>query len=169
MYWIALEPNSSARSKRPWPSAAIAHDASTTVCPCTARLTGPPGSDGATAMPMGRKREFISAAAPIAEPSPPPAPRMESAAICAEPAKTIADIITAAQPGIPTSRGEHAEGRGEQAARGRERRPGAHAGPEAGAHAAARARLRSVASSAHGRVFATCAGVSQARRAVAMP
>ena len=92
-----------------------------------------------------------------------------SAAICAEPANTIADIRIAAQPGIPTSLREHAERRRQQPAGEPERHAGANAGAESRGHAAARLRFRSFCSSAHGRVFATCSGVSHARRAVAIP
>ena len=55
-------------------------------------------------MPIGRKREFISAAAPTAAPTPPPAAMIEIAANCAEPAKTIADITIAPRAEKPTSR-----------------------------------------------------------------
>ena len=55
-------------------------------------------------MPIGRKREFISAAAPIAAPSPPPAATIEIAANCAEPAKTIADMTIAPIAEKPASR-----------------------------------------------------------------
>src|SRR3954470_6126823 len=104
MYCGAVEPNRNQRSKVPSPRLAIAHEASTTVCPCAARLTGPPGSDGASAMPIGRKREFISAAAPTAAPSPPPAATIEIAANCAEPANTIADMTIAAGAESPAWR-----------------------------------------------------------------
>ena len=50
----------------PSPRLAIAHDESTTVWPCAARRSQRPGSDGASATPIGRKREFMSAAAAIA-------------------------------------------------------------------------------------------------------
>src|SRR3954451_18505831 len=55
-------------------------------------------------MPIGRKREFISAAAPPAAPSPPPAATIEIAANCAEPANTIADMTIAAGAERPASR-----------------------------------------------------------------
>src|SRR5215210_8084639 len=48
-------------------------------------------------MPMGRKREFMSAAAPIA------AATVQIAANCAEPAKTMADIAIACTALIPAS------------------------------------------------------------------
>ena len=83
---------------------AIAHEASTTVWPCTARSSARPGSDGASATPIGRKREFISAAAPIAAPSPPPPATIEIAANWAEPAKTIADMTIAPIAEKPASR-----------------------------------------------------------------
>ena len=85
-YWTALEPNSSQRSKVPSPREASAHEASTTVGPWAARQSARPGSDGASATPIGRKREFISAAAPIAAATPPPPARIAMAVNCAEPA-----------------------------------------------------------------------------------
>src|SRR3954466_12839813 len=94
-YWIELEPNSSQRSKVPSPRAASAHEASTTVWPCAARHGQRPGSDGASATPTLRKREFISAPAPIAAATPPPAATIAIEANCAEPAKTINDITIA--------------------------------------------------------------------------
>ena len=56
--------------------------------------------------------------------------------------------------------------------RSRRAEPGRERGRQslgARAHAAERLRLRIASSSAHGRVFATSAAVSHARRAVAMP
>jgi hypothetical protein len=103
-YWTALAPNRKWRSKRPSPRLAIAHDESTTVCPCAARRNAEPGSDGASAMPIGRKRVFISAAAPIAAPTPPPAAMIEIAANCADPAKTNADMTSAPTAEKPASR-----------------------------------------------------------------
>ncbi len=88
-YWVADAPNRSQRSKLPSPRPASAHEASTTAWPCAARLSGPPGSDGPSAAPIGRKREFISAAAPIAAPTVPPPPMIAIAVNCAEPANTI--------------------------------------------------------------------------------
>src|SRR5207248_347829 len=88
----------------PSPWADIAHDESTTACPCAARRHGPPGSDGPSAMPIARKREFIIAAAATAAPTPPPAPTIASAANCAEPANTTTDIAITAAAGMPTSR-----------------------------------------------------------------
>ena len=137
---------------------------------------------------MGRKREFIRAAAPTAAPTPPPCPRIASEANCAEPAKTIAEKAMAASAGIPASRASTpndtpttaaatATGTPARSPARHDRRSAAftsvpaRAGgrlpPPASGHF--RARLRSVPSSAQGRVFPTCAGVSQARRAVAMP
>jgi hypothetical protein len=55
-------------------------------------------------MPIARKREFISAAAPTAAPSPPPAATIDTAANCEEPANTIADITIAASTEKPASR-----------------------------------------------------------------
>ena len=92
-----------------------------------------------------------------------------SAAICAEPAKTIADISTAAQAGIPTSRASTPNDVASSPPATANGSPARTPALNARAHAAARLRFRSAASSAHGRVFATCAGVSHARRAVAMP
>jgi hypothetical protein len=85
-YWIELEPNSTQRSNVPSSRAASAHEASTTVWPCAARQSARPGREGASATPIGRKREFISAAAPTAAPTPPPAAMIAIAANWAEPA-----------------------------------------------------------------------------------
>src|SRR5262249_50840545 len=100
-YWIALDPNRSQRSKVPSPRAAIAHDASTIVWPWSARFTGPPGSDGPSATPIGRKRELTSAAPRTAAATVPPCVRIAIAVNCAEPAKTIADIAIAAPADRP--------------------------------------------------------------------
>ena len=78
-YAAAEDPKSIMRSKLPSARAASAQEASTTACPCSARLTGPPRSDGANATPIGRKREFISAAAAMAAPAPPPCARIATA------------------------------------------------------------------------------------------
>jgi hypothetical protein len=83
--------------------AAMTHEESTTACPSSARRARPPRRDGPTAKPMGTKREFMSAAAPTAAPIPPPAPRIPIAANCALPAKTTADMTTAAHALSPTS------------------------------------------------------------------
>lgn len=53
---------------------------------------------------MGRKREFMRAAAVTAAPGPPPAARIATAVNCADPAKTMTDIVTAATAENPTSR-----------------------------------------------------------------
>ena len=103
-YCGIVEPNSSQRSNVPSPRAASAHEASTTVWPCAARHGQRPGSEGASATPIIRKREFISAPAPIAAATPPPAARIATEANCAEPAKTIIDITIAASADIPASR-----------------------------------------------------------------
>src|SRR3954447_24240351 len=103
-YCGAVEPNRNQRSKVPSPLFAIAQEASTTVWPWAARLAAPPGSDGPSAMPIGRKREFISAAAPTAEATPPPAPTIATAANCADPAKTMAEKTIAARTEKPASR-----------------------------------------------------------------
>src|SRR3954469_5532449 len=103
-YCGAVEPNRNQRSKVPSPRFAIAHDESTIVWPCAARFAAPPGSDGPSAIPIGRKREFISAAPPTAAPSVPPAAKIETAANWAEPANTIADITIAARVLKPASR-----------------------------------------------------------------
>ena len=100
-YWTAVEPNSSQRSKVPSPREASAHEASTTAWPWSARRSGPPGSDGPSAAPMARKREFIIAAATSAAPTVPPAATMAIAVNCAEPAKTIADMTIAAVADSP--------------------------------------------------------------------
>src|SRR5688572_31643207 len=52
---------------------------------------------------MGRKREFISAAAPTADPTLPPSITTDSAANCAEPANTIADMTIACSGEKPAS------------------------------------------------------------------
>ena len=67
------------RSKLPSGREASAHEASTTAWPWSARLIGPPRNEGASATPMGRKREFISAAAVMAAPAPPPWARIATA------------------------------------------------------------------------------------------
>src|SRR4051812_2594539 len=103
-YCGAVEPNRNQRSNVPSPRPAIAQEASTTVCPWAARLAAPPGSDGPSAIPIGRKREFISAAAPTAEATPPPAATIETAANCAEPANTIAEKAIVATIEKPASR-----------------------------------------------------------------
>src|SRR3954452_21380130 len=95
-YCGAVEPKSSQRSNVPSPRPAIAHDASTTAWPCAARRKGPPGSDGPSAAPIGRNREFTSAAASTAAATVPPEARIAMAVNCAAPAKTIADIAIAA-------------------------------------------------------------------------
>ena len=92
-----LAPNSNQRSNVPSPRDAIAQEASTTVWPWRARLSGPPGSDGPSAAPIARKREFMSVAADIAAPAPPPAARIATAVNCAEPAKTTSDIRIASR------------------------------------------------------------------------
>src|SRR4051794_31433791 len=103
-YCGAVEPNRNQRSNVPSPRPAIAQEASTTVWPWAARLAAPPGSDGPSAIPIGRKREFISAAAPTAEATPPPAATMEIAANCADPANTIAENAMVATTEKPASR-----------------------------------------------------------------
>src|SRR3954447_9181592 len=103
-YCTAVDPNRNQRSNVPSPRLAIAQEASATVCPCAARLCARPGSDGASAIPIARKREFISAAAPTAAPMLPPAETIEIAANWAEPANTIADITIAAITLKPASR-----------------------------------------------------------------
>ena len=102
-YWIAVEPNSSERSNVPSPREDSAQDASTVAWPCTARHNARPGSDGAIAMPIARNREFMSAAATIAAPTAPPAPRIAIAANCAEPANTTTHMTIAATSESPTS------------------------------------------------------------------
>src|SRR5918998_5707671 len=103
-YCAALAPNNSQRSNDTSLRRAIAHDASTTVCPCAAREAALPGSEGASATPIGRKREFIIAEAPIAVHTPPPAAMMATAVNCAEPANTIADIRIAPTGDRPACR-----------------------------------------------------------------
>jgi hypothetical protein len=80
---------------------ASTHEASTTGWPCSARAGAPPGSDGASAAPIARKRELTSAAAPRAAATVPPVVTIEIAANCAEPAKTSADIAIACSAVIP--------------------------------------------------------------------
>ena len=87
--------SSTTRLNVPSPRLASAHDASTTACPSAARRSGPPGSDGASAMPMARKRECIRVAAPSAAPIPPPPVTIASAANCADPANTSAEVAMA--------------------------------------------------------------------------
>ena len=103
-YCTEVEPNSSQRSNVPSPRAASAHEASTTVWPCAARHGQRPGSDGASATPIIKKREFISVPAPIAAATPPPAAMIAIDANWAEPAKTISDITIAATADSPASR-----------------------------------------------------------------
>ena len=91
-YCGAVVPNSSHRSKVPSPRLASAHDASTTAWPWAARLSGPPGSDGARAVPIARNRPFISVPAATAAAAVPPLARTASPANCADPAKTIAAV-----------------------------------------------------------------------------
>ena len=52
---------------------------------------------------MGRKREFISAAAPSAAPTVPPPPMIAMAANWADPANMIADITIASSAVSPAS------------------------------------------------------------------
>jgi hypothetical protein len=52
---------------------------------------------------MGTNLLFMSAAAATAGTTPPPAARMPTAANCADPAKTTADMTTAASAGKPRS------------------------------------------------------------------
>ena len=87
----------------PVPPDDSAQEWSTTAWPFSARLIGPPLNDGPTAALIGRKREFISAAAATAAPAPPPWARIEIAVNWADPAKTIADMITAAMSEKPAS------------------------------------------------------------------
>ena len=75
---------------------ASAQEASTTACPCAARRSGPPGSDWASATPIGRKRELMSAASTTAVPAPPPEATIATAVNCADPANTMNDIAIAA-------------------------------------------------------------------------
>ena len=95
MYCGAVDPNRNSRSKRPSPRLAIAQEASTTACPSTARRSGPPGSDGASPIPIGRYRECTRVAALRAAGRPPPWAITASAANCADPANTSADIAIA--------------------------------------------------------------------------
>jgi hypothetical protein len=101
---MALAPNRKCRSKRPSPWFAIAQDASTTAWPSAARRSGPPGSDGASAMPIGRNRECTRVAAPTAAGRPPPCAITASAANWAEPANTTADMTIAPTAEKPASR-----------------------------------------------------------------
>src|SRR3954447_18677523 len=103
-YRIAEAPKRNQRSKAPSSSIAIAHEASTTGWPCAARLSAPPGNDGAKAMPIARNLEFIRPAASTAGPRPPPAATIDTDANCAEPAKTTTDMTIAAAAEKPASR-----------------------------------------------------------------
>ena len=60
-----------------------------------------PGSDGPSAAPIARKREFIRAAAASAAPTPPPPATIATAVNCADPAYTIADITIVARGDSP--------------------------------------------------------------------
>src|SRR3954451_18266583 len=100
-YCTEVEPKRSQRSNVPSPRPAIPHEASTIACPCAARRSGPPGSDGPIATPIGRKREFTSAAASTAAATVPPCDRIAIAVNCADPANTIADIAIAAPADSP--------------------------------------------------------------------
>src|SRR4051794_6306351 len=120
-YCGAVEPNRNQRSNVPSPRPAIAQEASTTVWPWAARLAAPPGSDGPSAIPIGRKREFISAAAPTAEATPPPAATIATAANWADPAKTIAEnaiVATIEKPASRASTPNDSESRNPAAANG---------------------------------------------------
>jgi hypothetical protein len=68
-----------------------------------ARFSGPPLNEGPTAALIGRKREFISVAAAMAAPAPPPAAMIVTEANCAEPANTIAENTIAATWENPAS------------------------------------------------------------------
>ena len=81
----------------------MTHEESTTAWPSSARRARLPRSDGPRAKPIGTNRLFISAAAPTAAPTPPPAARMPTAANCADPANTTADMTRAAIRGRPRS------------------------------------------------------------------
>jgi hypothetical protein len=85
-----------AGSNRPSPRLASAHDWSTIAWPTAARHSGRPRSEGASATPIGPKRAFSSTPASTAATTPPPPPRTATAANCAEPANTVADITTGA-------------------------------------------------------------------------
>ena len=164
------EPNRKWRSKPPLPSDAIAHDASTTVCPCAAR------ADRAARQRRRRARSpsagsASSSAPPPRSPSRARRPRRGSPARRSAPSRRTRSP-TSAMAASPACR-RRAPARRTSAAsspprwrtgRRRARRRGSPAlMPPRGSACAARA------SSAHGRVFATCSGVSHARRAVAMP
>src|SRR5215217_7330248 len=76
-------------SNRPPPRLARAQDASTTACPSSARRKGPPFKKGATATPIGKKREFKRTAATIAAGAPPPAPKTATSENSADPEKVM--------------------------------------------------------------------------------
>ena len=105
----------------PRPSADRAQVSSTTSWARRNRDHHGPVRDGATLRPIGAYRAFSSTAATTAAASVPPAPRIEAAANCAEPANVVADITIGA---IASHRraSEDPEGDPEAEHRDRERR-----------------------------------------------
>ena len=89
-YCGTVVPNIRHRSKVPSPRLASAQELSTIVWPWAARVAGPPGRDGASAMPIARNRLFIRVAAASAAGMAPPPATIDSDANCAEPANTNA-------------------------------------------------------------------------------
>ena len=70
----------------------MTNDASASTAPLSSRRSGPPFIDGAIANPIGKKRVLASSPAPAANAVPPPEVKMLSAANCAVPDQTTADI-----------------------------------------------------------------------------
>ena len=96
MYCGIVAPTTMSGSKRPPPRLASAHDASTIAWPVSARSRRLPRSDGASAMPIGRKRRLSRIPATIAATADPPPDSTASDANCAEPANTMSDITIGA-------------------------------------------------------------------------
>ena len=115
----ALEPNSSQRSNVPSPRAGDRPRGVDDRLPLDARAgSGPPGSDGPSATPIGRKREFIERRREHrGADRRRPAARIAIAVNCAEPANTIADIAIAAPAEQPGALGDDAEGQRQQRCR----------------------------------------------------
>ena len=93
--WGSVAPMRNLRSKVPSPRLASAQEASITSCPSAARRNRLPTREGARASPIGRNRALTNTAARVAAPAPPPAPRIEAAANCADPDSTTAEQISA--------------------------------------------------------------------------
>jgi len=72
----------------------MTNDASASNAPVSSRRSGPPFMEGAIANPIGKKRVLASSPVLAASAVPPPEVKMLSAANCAVPDQTIADITT---------------------------------------------------------------------------